>query len=169
MLMSTLTPLVELENACEFVARHIGPTAADEQHMLGAIGAASRRALIEAVVPRGIVHRYRFADRPARLLVIESAGYVRTPKRYRNEFGQLTENAPFSERDIRRPADLETIDRKGEFPIVVKKDGRLTRVVRNPNYRGTPYPCEGMPEDEAAGNDAQLKAATEDLLKRIGG
>jgi tricorn protease len=25
------------------------------------------------------------------------------------------------------------------------------------------------PEDEAAGNDAQLKAATEDLLKRIGG
>jgi homogentisate 1,2-dioxygenase len=53
---------------------------------------------------------------------------VRTPRRYRNEFGQLTENAPFSERDIRRPTDLETIDRKGEFPIVVKKDNRLTRV-----------------------------------------
>ena len=26
------------------------------------------------VVPRGIVHRYRFTERPARLLVIESAG-----------------------------------------------------------------------------------------------
>ena len=24
-------------------------------------------------------------------------------------------------------------------------------VVRNPNYRGEPYPCEGMPEDEKAG------------------
>jgi homogentisate 1,2-dioxygenase len=83
------------------------------------------------VVPRGIVHRSRFTERPARLLVIESTGYVRTPRRYRNEFGQLTENAPFSERDIRRPADLETIDRKGEFPIVVKKNGRLTRVVVN--------------------------------------
>ncbi len=54
MLMSTLTSLAELENAAEFVARHIGPSAADEKHMLGAIGAASRRALIEAVVPRSI-------------------------------------------------------------------------------------------------------------------
>jgi homogentisate 1,2-dioxygenase len=81
------------------------------------------------VVPRGIVHRCRFTERPARLLVIESTGFVRTPRRYRNEFGQLTESAPFSERDIRRPGDLETIDRKGEFPIVVKRNGRLTRVV----------------------------------------
>jgi len=55
MLMSTLTSLAELENDSEFVARHIGPTAADEQQMLGAIGAASRRALIEAVVPQSIV------------------------------------------------------------------------------------------------------------------
>ena len=80
------------------------------------------------VVPRGIVHRYRCTGRPARLLVIESAGFVRTPSRYRNEFGQLTENAPFSERDIRKPGDLQTIDQKGEFPIIVKKDNRLTRV-----------------------------------------
>jgi ABC-type transport system substrate-binding protein len=28
---------------------------------------------------------------------------------------------------------------------------RLHVLERNPNYRGTPYPCEGMPEDEAAG------------------
>jgi homogentisate 1,2-dioxygenase len=80
------------------------------------------------VVPRGIAHRYRFTGRPARLLVIESAGFVRTPSRYRNEFGQLTENAPYSERDIRKPGDLQTIDQKGEFPIIVKKDNRLTRV-----------------------------------------
>jgi homogentisate 1,2-dioxygenase len=81
------------------------------------------------VVPRGIVHRYRFTEGPTRLLVIESAGFVRTPHRYRNEFGQLMENAPFSERDIRKPADLQTVDQKGAFPIVVKKDNRLTRVV----------------------------------------
>ena len=80
------------------------------------------------VVPRGIVHRCRITDRPARFHVIESAGFVRTPHRYRNEFGQLTESAPFSERDIRRPRDLQTIDEKGAFPIVVKKDNRLTRV-----------------------------------------
>ncbi len=54
MLMSALKPLGELENATEFVARHIGPYEDDERHMLSVIGAASRRALIEAVVPRSI-------------------------------------------------------------------------------------------------------------------
>ena len=54
MLMSALTPLAELENASEFVDRHIGIDAEAEQTMLRAIGAPSRRALIEAVVPRSI-------------------------------------------------------------------------------------------------------------------
>jgi homogentisate 1,2-dioxygenase len=81
------------------------------------------------VVPRGLVHRYRFTTGgPVRCLVIESAGYVRTPQRYRNVHGQLTEMAPYSERDIRRPADLQTIDERGEFTIVVKKDNCLTAV-----------------------------------------
>ncbi|MBC8056103.1 MAG: aminomethyl-transferring glycine dehydrogenase, partial [Rhizobiales bacterium] len=55
MLMSATLPLHELENASEFVARHIGIEADDERHMLSVIGAASRRALIESIVPRGIV------------------------------------------------------------------------------------------------------------------
>src|SRR5512141_1970668 len=55
MLMSATKPLRELENASEFVARHIGIDPDDERHMLSAIGAASRRALIDAIVPRGIV------------------------------------------------------------------------------------------------------------------
>jgi len=54
MLKSATQPLPALENAIEFRARHIGPTEADEAHMLSVIGAASRRALIEAVVPRSI-------------------------------------------------------------------------------------------------------------------
>ncbi|MGH9163799.1 MAG: homogentisate 1,2-dioxygenase [Vicinamibacteraceae bacterium] len=81
------------------------------------------------VVPRGVLHRYRFTKRPVRCLVIESAGYIRTPKRYRNEHGQLTENAPYSERDIRRPSALETHDERGEFRLVVKKDNHLTEFV----------------------------------------
>ena len=64
MLMSALKPLGELENAAEFVARHIGPSQDDEHRMLSAIGAASRRALIEAVVPRAIA-RSRQMDLPA--------------------------------------------------------------------------------------------------------
>jgi len=47
--------LVELENTSEFLARHIGVDAADEALMLQAIGASSRRALIDAIVPTSIV------------------------------------------------------------------------------------------------------------------
>ena len=54
MLMQSAPSLSELENATEFQARHIGPWEGDEQHMLTAIGAASRRALIEAIVPDSI-------------------------------------------------------------------------------------------------------------------
>ena len=54
MLMSAHKPLRELEDASEFVARHIGVSPQDERHMLSMIGAASRRALIDSVVPRSI-------------------------------------------------------------------------------------------------------------------
>jgi glycine dehydrogenase len=54
MLMSVKKPLDELENAAEFVARHVGIDEGDEASMLEAIGAASRRALIEAIVPASI-------------------------------------------------------------------------------------------------------------------
>ncbi|MCW5648891.1 MAG: aminomethyl-transferring glycine dehydrogenase [Ramlibacter sp.] len=54
MLMSTARPLGELENPSEFVARHIGIDEAGEAHMLSVIGEASRRALIDGIVPRPI-------------------------------------------------------------------------------------------------------------------
>jgi glycine dehydrogenase len=58
MLMSAhqlnVRPLGELENASEFIARHIGIEDDDERQMLSAIGAASRQALIDSIVPRAI-------------------------------------------------------------------------------------------------------------------
>lgn len=54
MLMHAHKSLGELENPSEFVARHIGIAASDEMQMLSVIGAASRRALIESIVPRTI-------------------------------------------------------------------------------------------------------------------
>jgi homogentisate 1,2-dioxygenase len=81
------------------------------------------------VIPRGVLCRWRLVDGPFRFLVIESTGYVRTPKRYRNEHGQLTEMAPFSERDIRRPERLVTHDEKGEFRVMVKSANRLVEMV----------------------------------------
>ncbi len=94
-----------------------------------AFGELAFRAGDYVVIPRGLLHRWQFETRPARLLVIESAGYVRTPKRYRNEHGQILEGAPYSERDFRRPERLVTKDEPGEFRLLVKADHRLSEVV----------------------------------------
>lgn len=80
------------------------------------------------VIPWGILHRFRFTEHPVRLLCVESHGYIRTPKRYRNEHGQLLEGAPYSERDIHRPQNLVVHDEKGEFKVIVKKSNKLTEM-----------------------------------------
>lgn len=53
-----------LENSSEFVTRHIGLSEQDEAHMLSVIGAASRRALIDSIVPPSIA-RTKAMDVPA--------------------------------------------------------------------------------------------------------
>lgn len=73
------------------------------------------------VIPRGTIYQMEFEDENNRLLIIESTGPITTPKRYRNEFGQLMEHAPFCERDIRKPDELETYDEQGEFLFYIKK------------------------------------------------
>ena len=52
--MSSAKPLGALENPSEFIARHIGIDEADEALMLAAVGASSRRELIDGIVPRSI-------------------------------------------------------------------------------------------------------------------
>ena len=46
--------LAALENAGEFIARHIGPSLEDEAQMLAAMGVPSRQALLDAIVPPSI-------------------------------------------------------------------------------------------------------------------
>ncbi len=65
----------------------------------------------------------------ARFFVIESQSQIQPPKRYLNKFGQLTEFAPYTERDLRTPGELETHTDKGEFEVRVKVRNRLTRHV----------------------------------------
>jgi homogentisate 1,2-dioxygenase len=84
------------------------------------------------VIHRGILHRYRFdlnAEQQPKLVIFESRGHVRSPKRYRNEFGQLIEGAPYSERDIRRPTFAEPIDEMGDFPILVKQYDGINEIM----------------------------------------
>ena len=53
--------LAQLENASEFIARHIGITPADEQLMLTAVGSTSRAELIAGIVPASIARKSTMA------------------------------------------------------------------------------------------------------------
>ncbi len=77
------------------------------------------------VIPRTTIYKINWDKGPVRLLIIESSGPVETVKRYRNELGQLLEHAPYSERDIRPPANLETDANRGEVMMKIKKGGFL--------------------------------------------
>ncbi len=77
------------------------------------------------VIPRGTIYQLEFADSNNRLFIVESYSPVVTPKRYRNQFGQLLEHSPFCERDIRKPQELETCDEKGDFLLYIKKQDMM--------------------------------------------
>ncbi len=80
------------------------------------------------VIHRGIMHRYKFT-KAARLVIFESRGYVRPPRRYLNDYGQIVEGAPYSERDFRIPRELRTIDERGDFQLIVKQFNGLQEFI----------------------------------------
>ncbi|MBP9076128.1 MAG: homogentisate 1,2-dioxygenase [Haliscomenobacter sp.] len=78
------------------------------------------------IIPRGTVYQLHFHTPDNRLLIIEShGGPIVPPKRYRNAYGQLEEHAPYCERDIRKPQDLETHDEQGRFLFYIKKQDQI--------------------------------------------
>lgn len=77
------------------------------------------------IIPRGTVYQIEFDSEDNRFLFIESFSPVYTPRRYRNEFGQLLEHSPFCERDFKKPGNLITYDQEGEFEIMIKKRGQV--------------------------------------------
>ena len=81
------------------------------------------------VVPRGTTYRFR-PDGPQRHLVFETPGLIEIPRRYRNQYGQIVEGAPYYHRDIHPPTELHTIRERGEFPVKVRvRGGYQTYVV----------------------------------------
>ena len=77
------------------------------------------------IIPKGTTYQIDFDTQENRILYIESHSQITTPKRYRNNFGQLLEHSPYCERDFRLPENLKTHDEKGEFKILSKKQGIL--------------------------------------------
>ena len=91
------------------------------------------------VIPRGTVYQIHFNTPDNRLLFIESFDPIFTPRRYRNDFGQLLEHSPFCERDIKRPSELRTVDEIGDFDIYIKKKGMMFPYV----YANHPFDVAG--------------------------
>ena len=91
------------------------------------------------VIPRGTIYKVEFETSDNKLLVIESKSPIVTPKRYRNEFGQLLEHSPFCERDIKLPENLVSHDSFGDYLIKVKKEKKLHEIY----YASHPFDVVG--------------------------
>lgn len=63
---------------------------------------------------------------PQRLLWLECPSEIEPPRRYRNEYGQLLEHSPYSQRDIRVPKLRPPVEEAGDFTIIVRSRGRHT-------------------------------------------
>ncbi len=101
------------------------------------------------VIPTGTIHRFvrtspgpggpePSADGLLRLMVFEASGHIRPPRRYLSQYGQFLEHAPYSERDLRGPA--EPLVCEGEdVPVLVRTRAGLTRLT----YRRHPLDVVG--------------------------
>jgi homogentisate 1,2-dioxygenase len=79
------------------------------------------------VIPFGTTWQMHLNGDEARFFTIENPSQIVSPKRYRNAFGQLLEHAPYSERDIRLPEELETHTDRGDFEVRIKVRDRLSQ------------------------------------------
>jgi len=78
------------------------------------------------IIPRGVTYQLGFDDPDIRMLVVEGRGPIEVPKRYRNDYGQMLEHAPYCERDFRPPEALDTHNEKGEFEVRIKTKNHLS-------------------------------------------
>lgn len=80
------------------------------------------------VVPKGTTYQMKFDDfKNVKLFIIESDTPFDIPKHFRNEYGQLTEDAPYYERDFKPPVFTEPVDKLGKFELILKVSNRTFR------------------------------------------
>ncbi len=92
------------------------------------------------VLPIGTT--WRLAPDPGsdqRMLWLECPSELEPPKRYRNDYGQLLEHSPYSQRDIRTPAFRPPSSAAGDFRVAVRARGRLTTY----HYASHPFDLVG--------------------------
>lgn len=80
----------------------------------------------QIIVPMGTIYQLIFDDfTNNKLLIIQSDSAFEIPRHYRNEYGQLNEEAPYCERDFKLPEYFEPYDNNGRFKLIIKAGLRL--------------------------------------------
>lgn len=87
------------------------------------------------VIPTGTTYRV-VPSTSTRMLVHESTGTIGIPRKYRNEYGQLEEHAPYYDRDFRAPVLKPPVEAQGEYVV------KVTNAGRNAIYIVQNHPCD---------------------------
>ena len=79
------------------------------------------------VIPTGATHRWvPTGPEPLRALVFETNSHIHPPKRYLSRYGQLMQESPYFELDLRRPEEPLLVEGEDVDVLVRNRDG-LTR------------------------------------------
>jgi homogentisate 1,2-dioxygenase len=114
----------------ELIFIHTGEGVIESQ-----FGELAYRAHDYLVIPTGTTYRV-MPSSPTRMLVHESTGSISIPRKYRNEYGQLEEHAPYYDRDFRAPVLKAPVAEQGEYVV------RVTNAGRNAIYVVQNHPCD---------------------------
>jgi homogentisate 1,2-dioxygenase len=78
------------------------------------------------IIPKGTTYQLKFDDyKNNKVFIIESDTPYEIPSHFRNEYGQLTEEAPYYERDFRVPEFMEPIDKIADFKLMLKVRNKM--------------------------------------------
>ncbi len=107
-------------NACGDECVFVQAGEADLETSFGALAVGAGDYV---VLPRGTLHRWLpRAGEPLRALAIEAESHIEPPRRYRSASGQLLEQAPYCERDLRAPS-TPLLGEGRDVPVYVKHRG----------------------------------------------
>ncbi|MBE0572876.1 MAG: homogentisate 1,2-dioxygenase [Ignavibacteriaceae bacterium] len=78
------------------------------------------------IIPKGTTYQLKFDDyKNNKVFIIESDTPYEIPLHFRNEYGQLTEEAPYYERDFRVPEYMEPVDKIADYKLMLKVRGKM--------------------------------------------
>ncbi|MBI5266642.1 MAG: homogentisate 1,2-dioxygenase [candidate division Zixibacteria bacterium] len=79
----------------------------------------------QIIIPRAVTYQLKFdsyADN--KIVIVESSTAYEVPRKYRTDYGQILEDAPYCERDFKLPEYMTPHDESGKFVVVLKAGER---------------------------------------------